>query len=183
MKDANISTKQVVWVTIFLVVFAIGGFLMLKINRAGSLPTRMSPERTLEGIRLVGVDNKPLDSKSFSRGVYLFLFFKGDGGLTNPNLPEWRNLVNFFGDKIHVIGVLPAGNLSNLMELTEKELNFPIYFLEQGQSLLQQLGINTFTENTILVNNNKIIIIKPGLLLGTDLNTLIATIKNSVKNQ
>ncbi len=183
MSGKNISTKQVMVVTVFLVACAMVGFLLLKAKRTGSVGDDLAPAQAFTRIMLKGIDNKPLDPRVFSQGVYLFLFFKDDCISCATNLLVWRNVVDFYGKRIHPIGVLPGGNLSSLQSQIKKGLNFPLYFIADGHAVLQQAGINFYAENTIILQDNTIVAIYPGFLKGEGLNRLMASLEKCINQK
>ncbi len=183
MKSTNASAMQIFMVMIFLLVFAFVGFFYLKGKRLESSTADVPAEKTCADLNLVGLDQTRFDSSVFAQGVYLLLFFKNDCMSCNPNLSAWKNLADYLGSQIHILGILPGGNPVSTQFQTERNLNFPIYLSTGGPAVPLLLGIDTRIENTVVVHNNNILFSKPGVLTGRDLNALITMIKDIIKKK
>jgi peroxiredoxin len=178
--DKKATLKDTILIIIILVSFIIIGIQAIKIKELNEKRFSLVPGETLPAIELINQDNKPLNSSVFSQGITVLLCFKVPCTSCNTNVSSWNNLVDYFGARIKVVGIIPDADPAGFRLLEEKKINFSLYLPVDKNSFSRKMHLNNNMAQTIVVFRNKVKLIKIGTLSMEDLKTVKSFIKELV---
>lgn len=182
MTDKKISRSSVILTLIVLVCLIVIGFQAVKIKRLENNRFTFAPGESLPNLELLSLDNTPFKAADLAQGVTLLYCFKIPCSACNSNLNSWNNIANFFGDRIKAVGIIPDGDPAALQLVEEKKISFPLYVPVDKMMLKKKMRLKMNTAQTIIVHNNKVMMIKLGDLSLDDLNDLVLTIKKIISS-
>lgn len=181
MKDQKVSALTMVLTAIILVALVVIALQYLQIKRLKNEKQGLSVGDTLPALDLISMDNTHWDYNSLFYGVTLFISFKAPCTACNPDISTFVNLKKYYGNKINILGVIPDGNQTGFQLQTEGKVNFPLYIPIEPREFRQKIRLLNNTEQIFLLDKNKIISVKSGLLSDDDVRELQAKIDECIK--
>lgn len=177
--------EKISFLTAFLVLAFFGlvvviGLQYIKNKRFEESYFSLVPGETLPALDLISLDNIRVNLSEI-KGPLALIIFKTPCTTCNANLNVWKNLAQYFGERVNMMGIISDGDTKAAAEfIGDKVANFKIYMPMDKEAFKKQMRLKLNMAQTIIVYNNKVREVKLGVLSADDLNALIAAFKKIV---
>jgi hypothetical protein len=165
-------------ISLNLICFVIIGFQHTIIKNLKKNTVSMVPCTSIPDMELTPINHQ---SATQSKKIKLIFIFKSPCSACNANLTAWKRLTQYFREDIEIRGIILDGKMEAQRLLDERSVNFQLYVPENIESFKEKMNIRLNMAQTIIVSDNKIVSIRLGTLKYTDIEGMVKTIEESLK--
>ena len=170
------------FIAIIISILIISGFTIFKLVKSNrqlrdASPVLMQGEK-LKSTFIIDKDGNRIDLSTPGDFRYRLIYsFSTPCYKCNKNLNVIKRMYAVIGDKIEIIGLIPAGHQDAFEFEEDARLKFKIYIPEELKDFKEKMKIKMNLPYTMLIDGNHVAFIRVGDIEAEDLTTIVRLIK------